>query len=146
MKQFTTEDFKNICDAIEMMDDASQAFFNTETGEIVWLSDYMDSDEREEIADMIDESDAFLRLPEQWDINEYRMMENFIETVTDEIMQARLYRTIQGRGAFRRFKDMVWGTEWEQKWYDFRDNAYVDVAKEWCVENLPQYGEVDNKQ
>lgn len=74
MKQFTTEDFKNICDAIEMTNDASQAFFNTETGEIVWLSDYMDSDEREEIADMIDESDAFLRLPEQWDINEYRMM------------------------------------------------------------------------
>lgn len=66
MKQFTAEDFKNICDAIEMTNDASQAFFNTETGEIVWLSDYMDSDEREEIADMIDESDAFLRLPEQW--------------------------------------------------------------------------------
>ena len=146
MKQFTAEDFKNICDAIEMTNDDSQAFFNTETGEIVWLSDYMDSDEREEIADMIDESDAFLRLPEQWDINEYRMMENFIETVTDEIMPARLYRTIQGRGAFRRFKDMVWGTEWEQKWYDFRDGAYVDIAREWCEENLPQYGDPENEQ
>lgn len=129
-----------------MTNDASQAFFNTETGEIVWLSDYMDSDVREEIADMIDESDAFLRLPEQWDINEYRMMENFIETVTDEMMQSRLYRTIQGRGAFRRLKDMVRGTEWEQKWYDFRDNAYVDVAREWCEENLPQYGETENEQ
>lgn len=79
-------------------------------------------------------------------INEYRMMENFIETVTDEMMQSRLYRTIQGRGAFRRFKDMVWGTGWEQKWYDFRDNAYVDIAREWCEENLPQYGETENEQ
>ena len=74
------------------------------------------------------------------------MMENFIETVTDEMMQSRLYRTIQGRGAFRRFKDMVWGTEWEQKWYDFRDSAYADFAREWCEENLPQYGETENEQ
>ena len=39
---------------------------------------------------------------------------------------------IQGRGTFREFKDRLNDLNLEQKWYDYRDNAYERIAGEWC--------------
>ncbi|MGH9105114.1 MAG: UPF0158 family protein [Acidimicrobiales bacterium] len=52
----------------------------------------------------------------------YRDMENFIETVSDEDRADRLSIAISGRGAFRRFKDILarWPGELE-RWYAFSD-------------------------
>ena len=38
---------------------------------------------------------------------DYRAMEEFIETVADRRLQARLWRALEGRGPFRRFRDVL---------------------------------------
>ena len=40
-----------------------------------------------------------------------------------------------GKGAFRRFKDSVIRLGLDQRWYQWRDEAYKKKAIEWCEEN-----------
>lgn len=60
-----------------------------------------------------------------------------------------LYISINGRGAFRRFKDMCFELDIINDWYLFRDYNYYKIAKKWLIENNIKYvddyrkGEVD---
>jgi hypothetical protein len=50
----------------------------------------------------------------------YRAMEDFIETVADRRLQVQLEHAIQGRGAFRRFKDVLFTHPGErERWFAF---------------------------
>lgn len=131
-----------IIEAIEMVDDTSRGFLNIDTMEIVWLNDYFDSEENERLSEEIDNHfDRYLRLPTQWDINEYSIMENFIESLYDTNVQNNLYIAIRGRGAFRRFKDTVYCLNIEKEWFKYRDEAIADIARCWCKENKIDYEE-----
>jgi hypothetical protein len=53
---------------------------------------------------------------------QYRMMERFIDTVTNASLKERLADSIVGKGAFRRFKDIIGRYPEERKrWFAFRD-------------------------
>jgi hypothetical protein len=50
----------------------------------------------------------------------YRDMEDFIETVSDPRLRSQLAYAIQGRGAFRRFKDTLLAHPSErERWFVF---------------------------
>lgn len=125
---------EEIIDALHMADDESKAFYDSETRDIVWLSEYtMSRAEYEATSEALDEH-GFVRLPTKRDIHEYGIMKDFIETVSEDA-QERLWEAINGRGAFRRFKDTVVKLNLDQRWYDFRDAAFEKAAREWCEEN-----------
>lgn len=127
---------ETIIEAIEMVDDTSKGFLNIDTMEIVWLNNYFDSEENEKISAEIDNHfNHYLCLPTQWDINEYSIMEDFIDSLEDTHIQNKLYRAINGRGAFRRFKDTVYYLDIEKEWFKYRDEAIADIARCWCKEN-----------
>jgi hypothetical protein len=49
-----------------------------------------------------------------------------------------LYIAIQGRGAFRRFKDEISELGIEKQWYEYKDKKIKDLVIEWCKEqHLP---------
>lgn len=128
----------DIIDAIDMIDQYSEYFLDKETGEIEWINDMtMTRQEQEEIYDRLDEH-GFYRLPTTFEIRDYDIMEDFIEGLPDAV-HGRMYSAIQGKGAFRRFKDMVIDMGIEQVWYDFRDDAYKRKAARWCDENGIEY-------
>lgn len=127
-----------LMEAIELASDAGTYYYDFEKQEAIYLSeDSWDWDEEDkELAELIDmEWDRFVRLPGQYEIHEYRMMEEYIDELEDEKMQSELYRAIQGRGAFRRFKDKIRYAGIEQQWYDFQNKAYREFALRWCEEN-----------
>ena len=96
-----------IVDAIEMMDQYSEYFLDKETGEMEWVSDMsMTQAEQEEVYDRLDEH-GFYRLPTSSDIRDYDIMEDFVDTLSGSARD-RLANAIQGKGAFRRFKDTIW--------------------------------------
>ncbi len=130
----------DIIDAIEMADQYSEYFLDRETGEIVWISDMaMTSDEKEETCDQLD-AHGFYRLPTSFDIREYDMMEEFIDSLP-EPSWSRLEQVIQGKGAFRRFKDIIRQLGVGDQWYKFRSSEYKKHAIEWCKENNLEYEE-----
>lgn len=82
-----------------------------------------------------DEDDDYIDLPDSYEINEYRMMENFVYSLPKGKNQTILYNAIQGRGAFRRFKDKLNEIGMAKTWFDYRDQQYKEIALEWCEEN-----------
>ena len=60
------------------------------------------------IAIDVDENfENYIELSTKYDINEYEIVEDFCQTVSDQQKQDILLRAIKGNGAFRRFKDTI---------------------------------------
>ena len=63
-------------------------------------------------------------------------MELFIDTVENLNLQKRLFKAIHGKGAFRRFKNILSDYPvWQEKWYEFRDARQKERVIEWLNEN-----------
>jgi predicted nucleotidyltransferase len=76
----------------------------------------------------------YIGVPEADSHEGYRDMERFILTVQDERLQDRLWQAIQGRGAFRRFKDVLAGYYREEKrWYAFQDERIRGRILDWLA-------------
>ena len=74
----------------------------------------------------------YIAVPETDSHEGYQDMERFILTVQDGHLQDRLWQAIQGRGAFRRFKDVLAGHYREEKrWYAFQDSQTKERVLEW---------------
>lgn len=89
-------------------------------------------DNNEKVNDDFLYDDSLISLPDKYQINEYKIVKKFIDTIKDETIKNQLLIIIQGKGAFRRFKDSCINYNIIDKWYDFRNIAYYELAKEWC--------------
>ena len=58
-------------------------------------------------------------------------MEEFIYELPAGKNQDVLAGEIQGRGAFRRFKDKLYDLNLEKQWYQYREEAYEKIARQW---------------
>jgi hypothetical protein len=67
----------------------------------------------------------------------YQDMADFADAITDERAGRRLARAIQGKGAFRRFKDELHEEHPEllPAWYAFRDTRASRRAVQWLADN-----------
>lgn len=66
----------------------------------------------------------------------YRDLEDFASCVRDPRARQLLERAIQGRGAFRRFKDVLFDfPELRDTWFRFHDTRMERRAIEWLVEH-----------
>lgn len=140
MGKFPPVKLEQVIEAIEMADDTSESFYDQETGEIVWVSSIaMDTAEQEEINERLDEH-GFFHLPTQYDRHDYRIMEDFVFSLSPE-PRSRLSRVMHGQGAFRRFKDTVINMGLDNDWYMWRDDSYRKMAVEWCEEHEIEYTE-----
>lgn len=146
-------DLKEIVDGMEMQGDEVHGYYDCDTGQTVFVQDEYarmadDPDlatereesmadwEQEEIATARavseDEADRFVALPDRFDIHEWDMMRQFAEGRSDAALADRLLNAIHGKGAFRRFKDVLYGAGIEEQWFAFRDQAFREIALDWC--------------
>lgn len=65
----------------------------------------------------------------------YGDMRDFIDTVTDDALAGRLGVAIQGKGAFRRFKDTLSRHEdWWGRWLTFSNERQLGRARWWLAD------------
>ena len=63
---------------------------------------------------------------------DYNDMDRFIGTVRDDQLQDQLWRAIRGRGAFRRFKDLIARhSDVEEQWYAYKDARAKERLLRW---------------
>src|SRR5688572_18612738 len=149
--------------AFESGSDEVTGYLDSETGEIVYIEAYPDSqldtllngedspetileklkhdpnlsdDERSHLINQVrietDASNCYLIIPHQNSRNGYQDMQDFIRTLKDEHLSALLQMAIQGSGAFRRFKDVLYRHPDTQKdWYKFRDECEQQRMLDW---------------
>jgi hypothetical protein len=72
-------------------------------------------------------------------------MEAFIATVTSARLQERLGAAIRGRGAFRRFKDVLAAAPAERaRWFAFKDQRVRQRVLAWLAdEGIELIDEID---
>ena len=118
---------EDIIEAMEFANMETEYYYDTQNEKVLMLFDEMvDGEDNQELFE------DYIPLPGQYDINEYRIMEEFIYELPAGKNQDVLARTIQGRGAFRRFKDKLYDLNLEKQWYQYREEAYEKIARQWC--------------
>jgi hypothetical protein len=101
-------------------------------------ADDEDSVEPEELADargILASSSDYLGLPDRFEIDEYRMMENFALGLDDSLQRDEAEASLHGAKAFRRFEDTIHRLGLSDDWYAYRERAYTEVARTWCEAN-----------
>lgn len=125
---------KNIADELQSLNDDDFLFYNKLTGETEWFGEETGNPNGLELDD-IEEDENFVALPSKWDINEYEMMEDFMNVQENEEIQNQIFHAIKGRGAFRNFRAVVENNGLLEEWYKFKDSAYEQIVKDWCEKN-----------
>lgn len=142
---------KELVESIGFGSDKASYQLNLKTGEILFITDEElsiaenceDLGELPEwqkemvsaVQDYLKNVDDYIALPNGYDVDEYSVMEDFIDSLSDDNQQQALLKAISGKGAFRRFKDKIDQLEIANEWYKFKDAALTDYAKEWAKEN-----------
>ena len=128
-----------LIDAFEMGSIEYQAYLELETGAILF-GESLDVDEFElgQIQDELSSEEAesvgtrFIAIPWVESREGYRDMELFIDTVEDNHMQQLLTVAIDGQGAFRRFKNVLYGQpEERERWFAFKNDRMRQRVLEW---------------
>lgn len=119
-----------VIDSLEFTNDEIKYYYNPDT-EKIFMSNIGDFENLNE-DELFEKS---IKLPTRYDINEYEMMEDFATTISDTRLQNQLYISLNGSGAFRRFKDTCINFDIINDWYKFRDERYKEIAINWCKEN-----------
>jgi hypothetical protein len=135
-------------DFIEEMDlvtDEATAYINRKTGELITLTheEVALTEDPDEAAlapqwqkDLLPKarevlvSEDYIPLPSKFEIHEWSIMERFAQSLTDAAVSDELGAALHGRGAFRRFKDVVHRLGIADEWYRFRDAALEEIAIE----------------
>ena len=122
-----------VIDALDFTNDEIEYYYNPDNGGIFMsnIGEFENLNE-DELDELFEKS---IMLPTRYDINEYEMMEDFAETIEDTRLQNQLYISLNGSGAFRRFKDTCINFDIIGDWYKFRDERYKNLAINWCKDN-----------
>lgn len=111
---------------------SNAAFAVAEDDDTVNNSYDVEDEEIEIAVDIYENGGDYLELPDKYEINEYAMLEEVSVSVEDDRASRMLQIAINGSGAFRRFKEMVYELGLAQDWYTFRDAQYKKIAIDWC--------------
>jgi hypothetical protein len=96
---------------------------------------YFDSGlDEEEDEDDPDDPERWLHVWTEGSRDGYRDMVAFLDTITDEVMVERLERSLEGRGAFRRFKDRLADVPGElERFFRFTEERKCGRARAWLA-------------
>jgi len=125
--------------AYEQGSPEARYFLDVETGEIIPV--FVDLIERggnpadaKRIASGVNV--RYFLIPHKPSHEGYAMMEEFIETVKEKHLKEALTEAIEGKGAFRRFRDvLVSYPNEEERWLDLRDGRAREEIEAWLEEN-----------
>lgn len=151
---------EQIAEAMQRNDDELSYYYHVPSGRVILLqheflqkAEGCDEDERfEDVTDwrkdsllealhLIWHEDEYLPIPYADGRDDYGLMKRFInEAPIKPGARDLLEESIQGSGAFRRFKDTLRRVDLEEEWFTFKDKTYRAKARGWCNEHGIQWG------
>ncbi|MEG1001901.1 hypothetical protein [Clostridium sp.] len=141
----------DVIEAIEFEGELLTHYYNKETGIIIYVEDESTSKYKAEDFKNIDKfeewereliiglnhlkehPEEYIQLPSNEDINEDSMMINFVKSLGDDIAS-----NIPEDKSMRKYIEDLGKLS---EWYDYRENAEYQLAKDWCIKNNIQFVE-----
>ncbi len=117
--------------AFERNSPDTESFLDTRTGEVVSVTEGA-IDYAEQRARVQSGGEAYVRIEPAASREQYKWMERFVVGVTDEPLRERLVIAIDGKGAFRRFKDVLLNYPTErERWFTYRAELLHWAMQKW---------------
>ena len=118
-------------DAFENNAPEVHSYLHFDTGEVIRIVDGVADPAMH--ARILNDS-RYLRIDPVSSREQYRWMERFIGTVDDEDLRRRLNFAIDGKGAFRRFKDALMSHPVDrERWFAFRSERLRSCMDSWLT-------------
>jgi len=110
-------------------------FLDLQTGEVTpaFMTDEAMVGEDAAI-DVDAEPDRWLRVPCEGSRAGWEDMATYVAAVADSHLREQLERAIEGKGAYRRFRDLIGDEGLTQAWRDFSDERQIGRAREYLAE------------
>jgi hypothetical protein len=149
----------DVVEALEAAGEEHAHYLDRSTGEIVMITnEEMEAAEEDDLVSEYPDwqreailkaretlaSERFLALPDQFDIHEYKIMEDFCLIFEDRRAGEDLRRLIKGSRAFRRFKNAIYSMGVDKAWYQFRRKEFEKMAIRWLEEQQIAYVREDS--
>ncbi|MCA9603146.1 MAG: UPF0158 family protein [Polyangiales bacterium] len=116
-------------DAFENNAPEVHSYLHLETGEVLRL---VEGAADPEMHTRVSSDPLYVRVEPVSSREQYRWMERFIASVEDSSFRDKLQRSIDGKGAFRRFKDTLVGSSVErERWFQFRSERLRACMNLW---------------
>ena len=117
--------------AFERNSPDTESFLDTRTGEVVTVTEGA-IDYPEQRGKVQAGGEAYVRIEPAASREQYKWMERFVAGVTDEPLRERLVIAIDGKGAFRRFKDVLLNYPTErERWFSYRSELLHWAMHKW---------------
>jgi hypothetical protein len=144
----------DVIETLEAVGEEYAHYLDRTTGEIVMITnEELEAAEEDELiseypdwqreailkAREILESENFIALPDQFDIHEFKIMEDFCLAFENRRIGEDLRRLIKGSGAFKRFKNAIYSMGADKAWFQFRRREIEKIAIEWLEEQQIPY-------
>jgi hypothetical protein len=135
--------------AVERNAPDTDSFLDLTTGKVVTITagDPEAVHNRQQVSENIKN---FLRVEPASSREQYRWMEKFVGSVGEEPLRERLIISIDGKGAFRRFKDVLLAYPAErERWFSYRAELLHWHIQNWIAQhsieptNVPPWGKVE---
>jgi hypothetical protein len=122
-------DWEALEDAFENNAPEVHSYLHLTTGEVLRVVDGV-ADPQMHVR--IASDGNYLRIDPVSSREQYRWMERFIPMIEDQDLRSKLTQAIDGKGAFRRFKDvlMSFGTD-RERWFAFRSERLRTFMEAW---------------
>jgi hypothetical protein len=128
----------------EILREVTSRLYETDSDDIGDEIEYMEFDEEPDVPDwmmdemelvleiLLDENGRYLRIPERKSRRAYESMVGFTESVADPGLKEELSAVLNGKGAFRRFKDILLSYPKDRKrWHGYNAHAVKTEVEEW---------------
>jgi hypothetical protein len=96
------------------------------------LPDWMEDEVELVMEVLLDEERRYVHIPEREPQKTYKTMAEFIDTVENLMLKEELLQALNGKGAFRKFKDVLIHYPKERKrWHGYNAKAVKNEIIEW---------------
>src|SRR5258708_3681758 len=117
--------------AFERNSPDQESFLDLVNGDLLSIADG-ERDAAARRAKVSDTPERYLRVDPASSREQYRWMERFVGSVSDPPLRERLVISIDGKGAFRRFKDVLLAYPPErQRWFSYRAHLLHCPLPQW---------------
>src|SRR3569833_493891 len=117
--------------AFERNSPDQESFLDLENGDLLAIVEG-EPDAASRRAKVAANPERFLRIDPASSREQYRWMERFVSSVTEPALRERLLVSIDGKGAFRRFKDVLLAFPGErERWFAYRSEVLHFHIQTW---------------
>lgn len=143
----------DIVEALQTTSEETQFYLSVNTGEVILKSEaellssesdefadeYSDwKDDMQENTEAIMESEEFIPLPDQHEINEFEIMVDFCNLLEDQDRRNSLSAILHGKGDFNNFQLLLQQYGLMEQWEQFQEDSYRQIAINWCeINDIP---------